>query len=159
MPYVYVGTPAQVAAAQTGNLLLTHPWHAIWCPPPAVAQAWPHGNPPMAGDELLLVWRGGTDGPLVPLGCGTIVAPPLPIAHLGSAMLWTNGSQTGLMNTAQQLGYKLAPTPADTAFLRLEAILANPTLSSAAAGLPLHSGLNYVPAKLWTGGSPLPCTC
>lgn len=153
MPYIYVGTPAQVAALQTRDLLLSHPWHAIWCPPPQWIP-WHVQLAPTGGEPILLVWRPTPGGALTVLGCGEIVAAPAPA--FGSPVLWTNGTAPGLRPLAQGLGYG---GPLNMAFLRLSHVSPSPTLQSSTPLPPLQSGMNEVPAQSWQPGPLLPCGC
>ncbi len=157
MAYVYVGTAGQLDAVRTGALLTSHPVHAIWCPPPNLI-AWNVPVTPTGGEPLLLAWRDGNAGALVPIAFGRIAVSPQP--HYGEPCLWTNPARPEMNPFAQAMGYGGGPA---ASYLRLQHVqmVPQPAVAVLAAALPpMHNGLNWIadPAP-WHAGAALPCGC
>lgn len=157
MAYVYVGTAQQVDAVRTASLLVAHPLHAIWCPPPNL-RPWNVIVAPVGNEACLLVWREGNDGPVIPIGFGNFL--PAAAQNYGTGVLWTNANLGGLNPFAQGIGYEGGT---GACYLRLRAVSLIPQAACAnlAQALPaLQNGLNQIgDPPPWNPGIPIPCQC
>jgi len=161
VPYVYVGTQAQVDQVRTAALLLVHDLHVIWCPPPGIIP-WNAPNWPVGGEDILLAWRADEQAQLVPIGVGQLLPTPAPPKY-GTQVLWTMADLPAVNPFSQPptgVGYGGGQ---GASYLRLEHVGVVPQLDVAplvAAFPPLQAGMNEIPGPApWGAGAALPCGC